>query len=173
MWPHRRQPTRLPRPWDSPGKNTRSINLVTSNQWTEMEIGRATEREEDPGGNFHSAGSLSQGGYIRNWEEGLNIQGKHITRARAKRGKKLKSSFKVSSTATSRMRETHQLKQKYTNKAFDFKRKWSQQQNQERDHLEPTYMLISPWLNREKLLITLFSHITVNFQAYLIILDSW
>ena len=23
MWPHRRQPTRLPRPWDSPGKNTR------------------------------------------------------------------------------------------------------------------------------------------------------
>ena len=23
MWPHRWQPTRLPRPWDSPGKNTR------------------------------------------------------------------------------------------------------------------------------------------------------
>ena len=23
MRPHRRQPTRLPRPWDSPGKNTR------------------------------------------------------------------------------------------------------------------------------------------------------
>ena len=22
MWPHRRQPARLPRPWDSPGKNT-------------------------------------------------------------------------------------------------------------------------------------------------------
>ena len=22
MWPHRRQPTRLPRPWDSPGKNS-------------------------------------------------------------------------------------------------------------------------------------------------------
>ena len=22
MWPHRRQPTRCPRPWDSPGKNT-------------------------------------------------------------------------------------------------------------------------------------------------------
>ena len=22
MWPHRRQPPRLPRPWDSPGKNT-------------------------------------------------------------------------------------------------------------------------------------------------------
>ena len=22
MWPHRRQPTRLPRPWDSPGKDT-------------------------------------------------------------------------------------------------------------------------------------------------------
>ena len=23
VWPHRRQPTRLPRPWDAPGKNTR------------------------------------------------------------------------------------------------------------------------------------------------------
>ena len=23
VWPHRRQPTRLPRPWNSPGKNTR------------------------------------------------------------------------------------------------------------------------------------------------------
>ena len=23
MWPHRQLPTRLPRPWDSPGKNTR------------------------------------------------------------------------------------------------------------------------------------------------------
>ena len=22
LWPHRRQPSRLPRPWDSPGKNT-------------------------------------------------------------------------------------------------------------------------------------------------------
>ena len=22
VWPHRRQPTRIPRPWDSPGKNT-------------------------------------------------------------------------------------------------------------------------------------------------------
>ena len=22
LWPHRREPTRLPRPWDSPGKNT-------------------------------------------------------------------------------------------------------------------------------------------------------
>ena len=22
LWPHRRQPTKLPRPWDSPGKNT-------------------------------------------------------------------------------------------------------------------------------------------------------
>ena len=22
VWPHRQQPTRLPRPWDSPGKNT-------------------------------------------------------------------------------------------------------------------------------------------------------
>ena len=25
VWPHRRQPTRLPRPWDSPGKNTSGL----------------------------------------------------------------------------------------------------------------------------------------------------
>ena len=39
VWPHRRQPTRLPRPWDSPGKNTgvgchflrQLMNLTLSN----------------------------------------------------------------------------------------------------------------------------------------------
>ena len=34
--PHRRQPTRLPRPWDSPGKNTGVLEWVTisfSNAW--------------------------------------------------------------------------------------------------------------------------------------------
>ena len=31
MWPHRRQPTRLPRPWDSPGKNTGVSCLSFSN----------------------------------------------------------------------------------------------------------------------------------------------
>ena len=29
VWPHRRQPTRLPCPWDSPGKNTRVGSLPT------------------------------------------------------------------------------------------------------------------------------------------------
>ena len=32
MWPHRQQPTRLPRPWDSPGKNT-GVAISFSNAW--------------------------------------------------------------------------------------------------------------------------------------------
>ena len=31
--PHRRQPTRLPRPWDSPGKNTGVVAISLSNVW--------------------------------------------------------------------------------------------------------------------------------------------
>ena len=31
--PHRRQPTRLPRPWDSPGKNTGVVAISFSNAW--------------------------------------------------------------------------------------------------------------------------------------------
>ena len=31
--PHRRQPTRLPRPWDSPGKNTGVGAISVSNAW--------------------------------------------------------------------------------------------------------------------------------------------
>ena len=34
MRPHRRQPTRLPRPWDSPGKNTEVV-CQSLLQWTE------------------------------------------------------------------------------------------------------------------------------------------
>ena len=30
-WPHRWQPTRLPRPWDSPGKNTEWVAISFSN----------------------------------------------------------------------------------------------------------------------------------------------
>ena len=30
---HRRQPTRLPRPWDSPGKNTGGVAISFSNAW--------------------------------------------------------------------------------------------------------------------------------------------
>ena len=33
MWPHRRQPTRLPHPWDSPGKNTGVGCHAFSNAW--------------------------------------------------------------------------------------------------------------------------------------------
>ena len=33
MWPHRRQPTRLPRPWDSPSKNTGVVAISLSNAW--------------------------------------------------------------------------------------------------------------------------------------------
>ena len=31
--PYRRQPTRLPRPWDSPGKNSRVVAISSSNAW--------------------------------------------------------------------------------------------------------------------------------------------
>ena len=36
VWPHRRQPTRLPRPWDSPGKSTgigSHVHLSSSHMW--------------------------------------------------------------------------------------------------------------------------------------------
>ena len=31
--PHQRQPTRLPHPWDSPGKNTGVVAISFSNEW--------------------------------------------------------------------------------------------------------------------------------------------
>ena len=40
VWPHRRQPTRLPRPWDSPGKNT-GVGchfLLQSGLWTPINL---------------------------------------------------------------------------------------------------------------------------------------
>ena len=33
VWPHRRQPTRLPRPWDSPGKTLEWVAISFSNAW--------------------------------------------------------------------------------------------------------------------------------------------
>ena len=33
VWPHKRQPTRLPHPWDSPGKNTGGVPISFSNAW--------------------------------------------------------------------------------------------------------------------------------------------
>ena len=33
MWPQRRQPTRLPRPWDSPGKTLEWVAISFSNAW--------------------------------------------------------------------------------------------------------------------------------------------
>ena len=40
VWPHRRQPTRHPRPWDSPGKNT-GVGCPFLLQWVKVK----TERE--------------------------------------------------------------------------------------------------------------------------------
>ena len=37
MWPHRRQPTRLPRPWDSPGKNT-GVGCHFLLQWVKVKL---------------------------------------------------------------------------------------------------------------------------------------
>lgn len=49
-------------------------------------MGTVTEEVEgDPGGNFNNAGSLNQGDYIRNWEEGLDVKGRKTIRARIKR----------------------------------------------------------------------------------------
>ena len=33
VWPHRRQPTRLPHPWDSPGKTLEWVAISFSNAW--------------------------------------------------------------------------------------------------------------------------------------------
>ena len=33
VWPHRWQPTRLPRPWDSPGKNIVAISFSSAWKW--------------------------------------------------------------------------------------------------------------------------------------------
>jgi len=38
VWPHRRQPTRLPRPWDSPGKNT-GVGCHFLLQWMKVKSG--------------------------------------------------------------------------------------------------------------------------------------
>ena len=35
VWPHRRQPTRLPRPWDFLGKNMEWVAIPFSNAWSE------------------------------------------------------------------------------------------------------------------------------------------
>ena len=37
LWPHRRQPTRLPRPWDSPGKST-GVRCHFLLQWMKMKL---------------------------------------------------------------------------------------------------------------------------------------
>ena len=49
--PHRRQPTRLPRPWDSPGKNTR-VGCHFLLQWvkvkSESEVAQSCQTLRDP-----------------------------------------------------------------------------------------------------------------------------
>ena len=49
--PHRRQPTRLPRPWDSPGKNTRvgcDFLLQCMKVKTESEVAQSCPTLHDP-----------------------------------------------------------------------------------------------------------------------------
>ena len=58
MWPHRRQPTRLPRPWDSPGKNTGvgcHFLLQCMNVKSEREVAQLcpTLSESLPGSSVH------------------------------------------------------------------------------------------------------------------------
>ena len=51
VWPHRRQPTRLPRPWDSPGKNTRvacHCLLQCMKVKSESDVGRLCPTLSDP-----------------------------------------------------------------------------------------------------------------------------
>ena len=53
VWPHRRQPTRLPRPWDSPGKNT-GVGCHFLLQWmkvkSESEVAQPCLTLRDPMG---------------------------------------------------------------------------------------------------------------------------
>ena len=51
MWPHRRQPTRLPHPWDSPGKNTGvgcHFLLQCMKVKSESEVARSCPSLSDP-----------------------------------------------------------------------------------------------------------------------------
>ena len=51
VWPHRRQPTRLPRPWDSPGKNTGvgcHFLLQCIKVKSESEVGQSCPTLSDP-----------------------------------------------------------------------------------------------------------------------------
>ena len=51
MRPHRRQPTRLPRPWDSPGKNTgvgRHLLLQCVKVKSESEVAQSFPTLSDP-----------------------------------------------------------------------------------------------------------------------------
>ena len=45
VWPHRRQPTRLPHPWDSPGKNTEWVAISFSNA---SEVAQSCPTLNDP-----------------------------------------------------------------------------------------------------------------------------
>ena len=51
VWPHRWQPTRLPRPWDSPGKNTRvgcHFFLQCMKVRSESEVAQSCPTPSDP-----------------------------------------------------------------------------------------------------------------------------
>ena len=44
VWPHRWQPTRLPRPWDSPGKTLEWVAISFSNAWKWKVKGKSLSR---------------------------------------------------------------------------------------------------------------------------------
>ena len=51
VWPHRRQPTRLSRPWDSPGKNTGvgcHFFLQCTKMKSESEVAQSCQTPSDP-----------------------------------------------------------------------------------------------------------------------------
>ena len=49
VWPHRRQPTRLPRPWDSPGKNTgMGCHFLLQCRKVESEVAQLCPTLSDP-----------------------------------------------------------------------------------------------------------------------------
>ena len=46
--PQRRQPTRLPRPWDSPGKNTSVLPFPSPMNESESEVAQSCRTPSDP-----------------------------------------------------------------------------------------------------------------------------
>ena len=73
MWPQRRQPTRLRRPWDSPGKNTgvgchlllQCIKVKSESEVAQLCPTRSDPMDCSPPGSSWWAGGLSSMGFSR------------------------------------------------------------------------------------------------------------